>query len=38
VTVPANVQLAGFGASGAAYGITKEANGRRGVVRLTPAP
>jgi hypothetical protein len=38
VSVPVNVQLAGFGASGAAFGITKEPDGRRGVVRLTPAP
>jgi len=38
VAVPANVQLAGFGASGSAYGITKEPDGRRGLVRLTPAP
>jgi hypothetical protein len=38
VTAPVDVQLAGFGASGAAYGITKEPDGRRGLVRLTPAP
>ena len=38
VTAPAGVQLAGLGAGGAAYGVTKEADGRRGVVRLTPAP
>ena len=37
VTAPAGVQLVGFGASGAAYGLTKEADGRRGVVRLMPA-
>jgi hypothetical protein len=38
VTAPAGVQLVGFGASGAAYGVVKEADGRRSVVRLTPAP
>jgi len=38
VTAPAGVQMVGFGASGAAYGITKEASGRRGLVRLTRAP
>jgi hypothetical protein len=38
VSVPAGIQLVGFGRSGAAYGITKETDGRRGLVRLTPAP
>jgi hypothetical protein len=38
VAAPAGIQIAGFGANGAAYGVTREADGRRGVVRLTPAP
>jgi len=38
VTAPAGVQMVGFGASGAAYGITKEPSGRRGLVRLSRAP
>ena len=37
VTVPAGIQLVGFGRSGAAYGVTKETDGRRGLVRLIPA-
>ena len=38
VTAPVGVQIVGFGASGAAYGTTKEADNRRSVVRLSPAP
>ena len=38
VTVPAGIQVVGFGRSGAGYGLTKEPDGRRGLVRLTPAP
>jgi hypothetical protein len=34
VTAPAGVMVAGFGTKGAVYGIQREPDGRRGVVRL----
>ncbi|HEX5633489.1 MAG TPA: hypothetical protein VFX50_09680 [Gemmatimonadales bacterium] len=38
VTAPAGVTVAGFGDSGAIYGTVREADGRRGVARLTVSP
>lgn len=38
VTAPAGVAVAGFGAGDAIYGTVREADGRRGIVRLAGVP